>query len=169
VIVDEVQSLVHSQSAGNLNVVNGHRLTLELALVPPEEITVIWRNVVDGRVKEQELHVWVIGQENSGNGYRIVLREDGNSFGLAARGFPNDKYLSLVGWYGPLLSAFLAMLKRRRGPSSTSLREAAQDRSRLGRFCGTASSRALNGAKGKQQPQILRLRKSRVCDLLRSG
>jgi len=53
--------------------------------------------------------VWVVGQENSSNGYKIIMRDDGEQFGLASVGFPNDKHLILDGWYGSLLSAFLAM------------------------------------------------------------
>jgi len=52
---------------------------------------------------------WLVGQEDAADGYKIVMREDGKQFGLASAGFAHDKHRILVGWYGTLLSAFLAM------------------------------------------------------------
>lgn len=37
------------------------------------------------------------------------MREDGLQFGLASNGLPRDKHLVLDGWYGDLISAFVAM------------------------------------------------------------
>ena len=106
---DEVQSLVRAQSTESLSVTNAHRIKLEQAIISPQIIPVTFRTVVDGRVKDQTLSVWLVGQEGAADGYKIVMREDGKQFGLASVGFPNDKHLILVGWYGSLLSAFLAM------------------------------------------------------------
>jgi hypothetical protein len=106
---DEVQSLVSAQSAESLSVINDHRMKLEQAIVSPQEIPLIFRTVVGGRVKDERLNAWLVGQENTADGYRIVMREDGKQFGLASVGFSHDKHLCLVGWYGTLLSAFLAM------------------------------------------------------------
>ena len=83
-----------------------HRITLEQALVPPQRISVIARLVKDGQMHDQELNVWLVGQERTRDGYRIIMREDGLQFGLASGGFPTDKHLVLVGWYGGLVSAF---------------------------------------------------------------
>ena len=67
------------------------------------------RKVESGRLNDEILDVWLVGQEDSTNGYKIIMRGDGKQFGLASSGFPNDRHLVLVGWYGSLLSAFLAM------------------------------------------------------------
>jgi hypothetical protein len=108
--LDEVQSLVRVQSVQSLSAINDHRITLANALVPPKALTVIWRATENGRLKDEELHVWLVGQEDSSpDGYKIILRDDGKQYGLASSGFPSDKHLILVGWYGSLLSAFMAM------------------------------------------------------------
>jgi hypothetical protein len=107
--IDDVQSLVRVQSADNLTVTNDHCITLKQALMPPRRISVIWRNVENGQLKDEILSAWLVGQGNLADGYKIIMRDDGEQFGLASRGFPNDKHLLLCGWYGSLLSAFLAM------------------------------------------------------------
>lgn len=107
--LDEVRSLVHVQSMHSLLMTNHHRITLADALVAPESIVVTCRTADSGRLKDEELSVWLVGQESSLDGYRMVLRDDGQTFGLASRGFPSDNHLVLVGWYGSLLSAFMAM------------------------------------------------------------
>jgi hypothetical protein len=106
---DEVQSLVRLQSAQSLSLTNAHRIKLEQAIISPQRIPLIYRTVVDGRVKDKALNAWLVGQDGIADGYKIVMREDGKQFGLASVGFPHDKHLVLVGWYGTLLSAFLAM------------------------------------------------------------
>jgi hypothetical protein len=106
---EEVRASVRLQSTGNLTVVNGHRITLEKALVAPRMISVIARQVKNGRVKDQNLNVWLVGQENHADGYQMILRDDGLQFGLASPGFPDDKFPILVGWYGDLLTTFLGM------------------------------------------------------------
>ena len=106
--VEEVQALVRVQSVENLSTVNDHRISLQDALVVPRRIPLIARQVQSGRVKDENLSVWLVGQEKP-DGYRIVLSEDGSRFGLASKGFPHDKALILVGWYGNLLTTFLGM------------------------------------------------------------
>jgi hypothetical protein len=105
---DEVQSLVREQSAGSLSVI-AHGIKLQQALISPRRISLIFRNVVDGKVEDETLDAWLVGQEGTADGYRIVMREDGKQFGLAMEGFPHDEHLVLVGWYGSLLSAFIGM------------------------------------------------------------
>jgi hypothetical protein len=100
---------VHSQCAGNLSLGNDHRIGLEQAITLPHQTFVIWRTVENGHLRDTELSVWVSGRENSPDGYKIIMRDDGEQSGLASAGFPIDKHLILVGWYGSLLSAFLAM------------------------------------------------------------
>jgi hypothetical protein len=106
---EEVRALVRIQSAGSLTAVNDHRISLKDALVEPLMISVIARQIKNGRVKDENLNVWLVGQENRTDGYKIVLRHDGSQFGLASVGFPNDKFPILVGWYGDLLTTFLGM------------------------------------------------------------
>jgi hypothetical protein len=107
--VEEVRTLVRRQSTESLAAVNDHRITLLDALVAPRIISVIARHVKNGRVKDETLTVWLVGQENTPDGYKIVLRDDGSQFGLASSGFPQDKIPILVGWYGDLLTTFLGM------------------------------------------------------------
>jgi hypothetical protein len=107
--IEEVRELVRTQSADHLEATNDHRIRLKEALVAPQEVSVILRMVKGGRVQDRILNVWMIGQENTGDGYRIVMRGDGLQFGLASTGFPDDKFFVLDGWYGDLLSAFMSM------------------------------------------------------------
>jgi hypothetical protein len=107
--VEEVRALVSIQSAGNLNAVNDHRIALKDALIAPRTICVIARQVKNGRMKDENLTVWLVGQEDRPDGYKIVLREDGMQVGLASNGFPHDKALIMDGWYGDLLTTFLGM------------------------------------------------------------
>jgi len=107
--VEEVRELIRAQSVDRLATTNDHRISLKQALIPPQKISVIARLVERGKVKDQTVNVWLVGQESSGDGYRIIMREDGSAFGLASGGFPTDKHLMLVGWYGDLVSAFVNM------------------------------------------------------------
>ena len=106
---DQVRELIRVQSADNLTTTNDHRISLQQALVTPQRISVIARLVGEGRMQDQTLNVWLVGREDSSDGYKIIMRDDGLQFGLASSGFPTEKYLILVGWYGSLLSAFLSM------------------------------------------------------------
>ena len=69
----------------------------------------IVRIVRNGEIKEHNEEVWLVGSEGPDRGYKIIMREDGLQFGLASPGFPRDKFPVFVGWYGTLVSAFLAM------------------------------------------------------------
>lgn len=102
-------ALVRVLSIENMSTVNGHRISLQEALVAPRMISLIARQVKNGRVKDENLTAWFVGQERRPGGYKIVLSEDGSQFGLASNGFPHDKALILVGWYGDLLTTFLGM------------------------------------------------------------
>jgi hypothetical protein len=104
----EVQSLVREEAKG-LSVTNAHKITLEQAIMRPKRILLISRTVSDWSLKDVVLDAWLVGQEDSADGYKIVMRDDAKQFGLASVGFAADKHLVLVGWYGSLLSAFLAM------------------------------------------------------------
>ncbi|MGB6742525.1 MAG: hypothetical protein WBE38_02625, partial [Terracidiphilus sp.] len=97
--IEEVQELVRIHAGNDRECTNDHRISLEQALVPPQKISVIVRTVQNGRVKDKMQDVWLIGQEDSNEGYRIVMSEDRLQFGLASTGFPADRYLVLTGWY----------------------------------------------------------------------
>lgn len=88
---------------------NKHRSTLENLLVFPQLITVTARQVKNGCTENEDLNVWLVGQEKGSDGYKIILRDDGLYFGLASPGFPRDKFPILDGWYGDLLTTLLAM------------------------------------------------------------
>jgi hypothetical protein len=107
--VEEVRDLIGAQSAGNLTAMNDHRIALGDALVVPRLVSVIARQVTNGRVEDATQNVWLVGQENRPDGYKIILCEDGSQFGLASNGFPDDRFPVLVGWYGSLMSAFHGM------------------------------------------------------------
>ncbi|MGA3047771.1 MAG: hypothetical protein ABSD67_14165 [Terracidiphilus sp.] len=107
--VERVRELIGLESIGHLTDVNDHRIALQDALVGPRRINVIARQVKKGRVMDENLHVWLVGQEVQPDGYKLILRDDGSQFGLASSGFPDDKSPVLVGWYGSLLAAFMGM------------------------------------------------------------
>lgn len=106
--VEEVKERIHLQAADCLAVKN-HGITLEEALVAPQRIVITERIVRAGMTRDKNLNVWLVGQENSHDGYKIILQEDGTQFGLASSGFASDKHSILAGWYGTLKSAFLSM------------------------------------------------------------
>ena len=106
--VEEVRKIVQSQARDGRGLVN-HGITLERVLVMPVRVFVMVRLVKKGRVKEEQEDVWLVGQENAMDGYRIIMRESDGQFGLASARSPVDRTLTLVGWYGTLRSAFLGM------------------------------------------------------------
>jgi hypothetical protein len=93
--IEEVRELVRAQSADSLMATNDHRITLKQALAEPQRISVIARLVKAGRVQDERLNVWLVGQEDLADGYKIVMRDDGSKFGLASSGSSSDKYLVL--------------------------------------------------------------------------
>ena len=105
---EEVREIVRSQAHDGLSLVN-HGISLNDALVAPQKITVIFRDVKRGKIKDMGEDVWLVGQESATDGYRIVMRETDCQFGLASPGYPHDEHLVLTGWYGSLKSAFLAI------------------------------------------------------------
>jgi hypothetical protein len=106
---EEVEYLVRSQIPENFTAKNDHSITLQEALIRPRRIFVIARAIGDRRLKDEEVEVWLVGEEKPINGYKIVMRDDGLQFGLASPGFPEDRYPILCGWYGSLISTFLGM------------------------------------------------------------
>jgi hypothetical protein len=78
---------------------------LESLVAPPHRISIIVRE--RGNI-EETITAWIVGEERP-HGYKIIMREDGSEFGLATDGFPEDAHPVLVGWYGDLKSAVLAL------------------------------------------------------------
>jgi hypothetical protein len=107
--VDEAKELIRLHARDSFATHNHHGIGLGETLVQPQKILVIDRTMKDGQLRDRELNVWLIGQEPSGDGYMIIMREDGSDFGLASPGFPRDPHPILTGWYGNLMSAFLGM------------------------------------------------------------
>jgi hypothetical protein len=103
-----VRETVRAEAEGNLGAA-AHGITLKQALVHPQPIVIINRLVRQGIVTDEEEMVWLVGKERSDGGYMIVMREDGQMFGLASHGIPSDPHPILVGWYGDLVSTFLGM------------------------------------------------------------
>jgi len=106
---EEVRVFIHEQCKENLTTTNDHSINLEQSLVPPQRITIITRRIKDGRAIDEKLSVWLVGQESSADGYRIIMRDDGSQFGLVSSGFAHDECPVLVGWYGDLRTTFLSM------------------------------------------------------------
>jgi hypothetical protein len=52
--IEEVQILVHEQSKESLTTTNDHHITLEQALIPPQTIVLIARQVRDGHLKDEK-------------------------------------------------------------------------------------------------------------------
>jgi hypothetical protein len=68
-----VRELIRVQSADNRRTTNDHRISLKQSLVTPQRISVIARQVADGRLQDQTLNVWLVGQEDSSDGYKIIM------------------------------------------------------------------------------------------------
>ncbi len=96
---EEVRTFIREQVAADDD------LGLKSWVVPPQRVPVIVR---DGTREDETLTVWLVGEKGP-DGYKIIMRDDGSEFGLAAAGFPTDAHPVLVGWYGDLKSAFLCM------------------------------------------------------------
>ena len=58
--IDEVRELVHRHSKEHLTEMNSHRMSLQQALVSPQEILVIARTVAGGRTMDNVLPVWLV-------------------------------------------------------------------------------------------------------------
>lgn len=107
--LDEVREVIRLQISHAETRMNAHGITLNQMLVPPKKTSVIARTINKGRANDDKIVVWLVGQENSIDGYKIIMREDSVQFGLALRGFSTDEHLVLVGWHGDLISAFANM------------------------------------------------------------
>jgi hypothetical protein len=108
----EVRKLVEDQIGNDWAVTNGQNVDLRRALIVPRQITVIDRQVKNGRVKDRLVSVWLVlleRRKDNLEGYRIVMREDEPVFGLASVGYPEDEHLILCGWYGDFLTALQGM------------------------------------------------------------
>ena len=103
--------LVENEIGHDWETTNHHNLNLRHALVEPRMITVIERTVLNGEVQDRTVAVWVIliERSESDDGYRIVMKANEPTFGLASKGFAKDKHLVLCGWYGDFLTTFRAM------------------------------------------------------------
>lgn len=84
---------------------------LRQSLVEPRRTNVINRTVREGELRDSIASAWLVFEEDpvSGSGYKIVFDDEDGAFGLATRGFPQDAHLVMCGWYGDLLTAFVAM------------------------------------------------------------
>src|SRR4051794_19534006 len=98
----DVRKLVENEIGEGWSVTNLHQVDLRRALVRPRKITVIERNVRNGKVRDRTLGVWLVLVEHPEpeEGYRIVMKENEPIFGLASDGFSEDEQLVLCGWYG---------------------------------------------------------------------
>jgi hypothetical protein len=107
----DVRKLVEDAIGDDLAVTNHHQVDLRRALVQPRKITVIERTVNNGKLRDRTVAVWLVLVESSGQGegYRIVMKENEQVFGLASEGFPEDEHLVLCGWYGDFMTTFHGM------------------------------------------------------------
>jgi hypothetical protein len=107
--IAEIRDLIRIQIEDPVPAVKDHSVAVRNMLVDPARIQVIARDVTKDGVRDELLDAWLVGQEESGDGYRIVFCEQQRVFGIALRGFQSDQHLVLVGWYGDLFSAFVSM------------------------------------------------------------
>jgi hypothetical protein len=107
----DVRKLVEDAIGDDWAVTNHHHVDLRRALVHPRKITVIERNVRNGKLRDRTLTVWLVLVERTEReeGYRIVMKEEGPMFGLASEGLPEDDRLVLCGWYGDFMTTFRSM------------------------------------------------------------
>lgn len=68
------------------------------------------RLLQNGEIKDSLVEVWVVLEENpEGDGYTIFFDEGDAEFGLASKGFKNDPYPVIVGYYGDFWTTFKGM------------------------------------------------------------
>jgi hypothetical protein len=106
-----IQNVVHSQIGNAWDETNGHGVDLRQSMVTPTLISIIERQVRNGRIEDKIIKAWLvlIEEPKTQVGYRIVASSEGETFGLASEGFPGDKHLVLCGWYGDFMTAFRGM------------------------------------------------------------
>jgi hypothetical protein len=106
-----IRNLVHSQIGDAWDATNDHGVDLRKSLVTPSLITVIERNVHDGRTVDRFTDAWLVLIEcpQTNGGYRIIASKNGSEFGLASEGLPTDEHLVVCGWYGGFMDTFRGM------------------------------------------------------------
>ena len=107
----DVRKLVEDAIGDDWAATNHHHVDLRRALVQPRKITIIERPVRNGKLQDRTVVVWLVLVERADQdqGYRIVMKENEAVFGLASKGFPEDKHLVLCGWYGDFMTTFHGM------------------------------------------------------------
>jgi hypothetical protein len=107
----DIEQVVRDSIGGTWDRTNLHGVDLRKTLVAPRAINLIARTVRGGTVEDEVIDAWLVLVEgpDSGEGYRIVADSTGSKFGLASKGFPEDRHLVLCGWYGDFMSAFEGM------------------------------------------------------------
>jgi hypothetical protein len=108
---DQIYQLVASEIGDAWETMNSHGVDLRKSLVRPQQVKVIQRLVVNGKIDDRLVDAWIVLFEDPDEraGYRIIASQDGRSFGLADEGFKMDEHLVLCGWYGDFLSTFRSM------------------------------------------------------------
>jgi hypothetical protein len=108
---EDVKALIERHIAGRWDESNLHGVNLRASLVPPVTVPVIFRRVIDGRIEDETIQVWLVLEEDpkAKDGYKIVFDETRNMFGLASKGFPKDPHLVLDGLYGDFWTTFQGM------------------------------------------------------------
>ena len=107
----EVQNEIERQVGGDAALRNSHGINISRSLVKPEPVTIIDRNVKNGRIVDRSVSTWLVLVEDleDPESYRIVYDANDGLFGLASRGLKGDKHLVVSGWYRDFMSAFLGM------------------------------------------------------------
>ncbi|MCC9608725.1 hypothetical protein LOC68_08830 [Blastopirellula sp. JC732] len=106
----EVRQLVLQEIDDRWDESNSHAFNLRTALIKPTPTPMIHRLVRNGKIKDAIVDVWIVLKElPEGDGYLIFYDEDRNQFGLASKGFPEDRYPVISGYYGSFWNAFKGM------------------------------------------------------------
>ena len=108
---EDIRRIVEAQIGDAWDMKNNCNVDLRKSLLKPEWIRLIARTVKNGERKDEPMDAWVvlIKDPETKMGYRIVANDDGSKFGLATKGFEEDKHLIFIGWYGDFLTTFKGM------------------------------------------------------------
>jgi len=106
----DVRKIVVDQIADRWDETNLHGVDLRSSLVTPSRTTMILRLVKNGNIKDSTVDVWTVLRELAdGDGYTIFYDDGCDKFGLATKGFPDDRHPVICGYYGDFWNTFQGM------------------------------------------------------------
>lgn len=107
---EQVAAYVKMQIGGQWAESNAHGIDLRKCLVTPRKLKMINRIIKDGQISDSIVDVWLVLEEIPGeNGYSIFFNEEDKELGLASKGFPEDPYPVICGYYGDFWTTLKGM------------------------------------------------------------